>query len=152
LDKRLKRSPWLLEISAVPIYNPRIPSFLYVPFTANLESGSIIINWVEVRTSDPNVPFQVMVFESQPPEDCSDWEQEDLIRSSLVNQRVYKYIPSLSWLYQNHEKTPVLYGGVVLGQRPCRFDIPDNEEENYYNTPVTITITIHYIVTAESAT
>jgi hypothetical protein len=25
----------------------------------------------------PSVPFQVMVFESQPPEDCSDWEQED---------------------------------------------------------------------------
>jgi len=117
-------------------------------FIGDLEKNDILIISMHVHSSDPRIPYQVMLFYGDPPEDTMDWEYEDIIRMKPVRQRIFSYSPTNPLPYTVYGKNRQLHGGIVIGERPLRFDISYDDDKkkwvDYYQAVVHFTVTLRY--------
>ncbi|MFC2019518.1 tyrosine-type recombinase/integrase [Chloroflexota bacterium] len=113
-------------------------------FTIELQSDNVLIDSIQVRTSDPTAPYQLMLFESDPLQKPENWENEDSIQMRPVVQSTYTYPSYGPMPYTNRNKQKVLYGGIAVYQRPIRVDLltkSKREEQIAYTQRL-----IHYTV------
>jgi len=117
-------------------------------FTMALERHEVSIESLEVRTSDPSVPYRVMLFEGDLQGITGDYEQEDLLQMNSVRQRLYRYVPAVPLAYIDRDGENKLHGGIEIYSR----DIPvallgeDKKEERlvFCRHPVEFTIVLRY--------
>ena len=75
-------------------------------------SSQILIDSIQIRTSDPAVPYQLMLFEETPPDSITDCENEDIIQMEETTQRVYTWGRGFPVRYLNKEGAKQVYGGI----------------------------------------
>lgn len=117
-------------------------------FVVDTPSASILIEGIQVRTSDPNLPFKLMVFEKDPDQIDQDHEQEDIIQMEPVSRRTYNFSPGVPIKYVNQGGSNQLFGAIVVYQRPIpvallpgpkRQDLIDHLQQ-----PVRFFVTLQY--------
>ena len=114
-----------------------------------LQSNNILLESLEVRTSDPALSYQVMLFETDLSEDIGPWSEEDLIQmSEPVKQTIFFYQPAAPRPYVNRQQEPKLHGAVAVYERPVQIDLLEPEKREaqkaYFTRPVQFTITLRY--------
>lgn len=113
-----------------PLLDPKRPLVEEIsgaPFIMELESGSVMIESLQVRTSEPEVPFRLMLFGSDPRKMTGNIENEDMIRMDPVTQRVLSYPTEKALPYANREGLGELYGAIYLYSKPLMISIsPDD--------------------------
>ena len=138
-----------------PLLDPKSPFVEKVsgaPFIMELESGSVLIESLQVRTSEPEVPFRLMLFESDPRKMTGNIENEDMIRMDPVTQRVLSYPTGKVLPYANRDGLGELYGAIYLYFRPLVISIsPDDgwggKIMQRKKQPVNFTLTLRYQIT-----
>jgi len=118
-------------------------------FVLPLQSNNILLESLEVRTSDPTLSYQVMLFETDLSEDTGPWGKEDLIQiRGPVEQRVFLYQPASPRPYVNRQKEKKLHGAIAVHERSIPLDLLDpaktKELKAYFTQPVQFTITLRY--------
>jgi site-specific recombinase XerD len=117
-------------------------------FSLPVEAASILIESLQVITSDIRLPFQLMLFTDEAVTDTSEWDARNILHNEEVTQQLYSYLPAGPLPYTNAAKTNSVCGAIVLGQRPIRLDLnyQRNAEElrKYHVAPVTFKITMRY--------
>ena len=108
----------------------------------------MLIDSLQVTTSDVDLPYQVMLFIEPADEDTSAWESRNILPTKEVRKQLYSHIPPGPVPYTNLAKTSVVYGAICLGQRPVRFDLDYRDDaaalRDYHTAPVTLEITVRY--------
>jgi len=125
------------------------PGFMQPPqseyFTLDIKSNEILIESIQVYTTDPGVDFRFLLFPAKPPELPMEWDNEDLIRADWAKQRVYTYYSEKPLYYRDYEGSNRLHAGLHIGHRPLRFDLIDEKQKNaYYSAPVSYKIRLKY--------
>jgi hypothetical protein len=115
----------------------------------NVESGNILIENLQVRTSEPEVPFKLMLFESDPTKLHENIENEDMIRMDPVTQRILDYPTGKALPYTNRDGLGELYGAIHLYHRPLTISIsPEDKGDGKIiqrkKRLVCFTLTLHY--------
>ena len=116
-------------------------------FDIDLESDNVLIESIQVRSSDPEVPYRLFIFESHRIGDDFNTESEDLIQMDYENKRVYTYSRHIPLPYSDQDRQHKLHGAISIKQRFLRFDFygrHDRETIAYYEAPVNYTITLRY--------
>ena len=117
-------------------------------FTIELESDDILIESLQVRSSDPEVPYQLLLFETEPRQLSGELSSEDLIQMSPVKQRIYTYPAGGPIPYKNRDKMRKIYGGLGIGQRALLVDLlaeeTRQEQRAYLQRPVDFSINLRY--------
>ena len=105
-----------------------------------LESDDILIQSLRVRTSDPDVPYQLLLFETEPQQISGELSNEDVIQMNPVKQRVYTYPASGPIPYTNRDKARKLHRGLCISQRALLVDLLSEEtreeQKAYLQRPV----------------
>jgi site-specific recombinase XerD len=122
------------------------------PFTLELGSDSILIESLQVRTSEPEVPFRLMLFESDPRKITGNIENEDMIQMDPVTQRVLSYPIGKALPYMNRDGLEELYGAIYLYSRPLVISISPGDKGGgriiqRKKQPVNFTLTLRYQIT-----
>ncbi len=117
-----------------------------------LESGSVLIESLQVRTSEPEVPFRLMLFESDPRRMTGSIENEDMIRMDPVTQRVLSYPTGKALPYMNRNGLGELYGAIYLYSRPLMISISPGDKGGgriiqRKKQPVNFILTLRYRIT-----
>jgi hypothetical protein len=138
----IKLKPMPLErIQTPPPYWPKY-------FALDIERDSILIESIQVTTSDPEIPYRIRLFAMRPSEDTMDWEKEDLIGMKNKAQRVITFLPAKSLPYTDIDRQQQMHCAIEPLRRPIRVDLDyeDQREEliEYYQAPVTYQITLRY--------
>jgi hypothetical protein len=143
LDKKVKQGPGGVrrldniyhastELSLEPpLLDPKgsfVEKVSGAPFIMELEAGSILIESLQVRTSEPDVPFRLVLFESDPKKMTGNIENEDMIRMDPVTQRVLNYPTGKVLPYANRDGLGELYGAIYLYLRPLMLSISPNDK------------------------
>ncbi len=114
-------------------------------FTVDIDADVVFIESIEVFTTEPRIAYRLYLFAVKAPYDPLDWEYDDLIQAPEVKKRVYSRSLNPPLRYRNYDRTRKIYCGICMGRRPLRFDLDDEKEkEDYYEAPVTYTITLRY--------
>ncbi len=119
---------------------------IYQSFILDTLSSHILINTVQVRTSHPNVQYQLMLFEEIPPEEIGEWDNEDIIQMERVTQRVYTWGRGFLVPYRNREGKKQVYGGIGTGKKPTLFGMEEEEFSVYIRRPIQYEIRLQYRV------
>jgi len=135
-----------------PLLDPKRPfieEMFSAPFIMELKSGSVLIESLQVRTSAPEVPFRLMLFESDPRKMTGNIENEDMIRMDPVTQRVLNYPTGKALPYTNQDGLGELYGAIYLYSRPLTISISPEDKGGgriiqRKKQPVNFTLTLHY--------
>jgi integrase len=116
------------------------------PFDVNLIGQPVLIESIQVRCSDVDMPYQLMVFESAATGFSTSPEDEDIVRMESVNQRLFTYAPIRPLPYDDRDGVQQLHGGLAVGGRPLRFDLASDPHQSkvYYEAEVRFEITIRY--------
>lgn len=140
------------ELAVTPAkFDPRVS--LFPPgtggfFHMNLEADSILIESMQAHTSDPAVPYRLLLFDSDPHQCPDKWEDEDSIQMEPVTQRTYTYPAGRPIPYVNRDKENKLYGGIIVYQEPVPIELLAKEKEAelmaYSEHPVHFTIDLRY--------
>jgi hypothetical protein len=127
--------------------------FLYW-FDVELKASNIIIESIQIRTSDPAVPYVFILSESDPG-NWEEWEHRSMLPVSKVTQETFTVplgangVPYVNSLKQNR-----LFCGLVIffNERPYRFDIHTGTAmRDYYRRPITYKTTVRYMVNRSTA-
>jgi hypothetical protein len=117
-------------------------------FTIDLESDNILVESLQVHTSDPEVPYQLLLFETDPHQLSGELDHEDLVQMNPVNQRLYTYPPGRPMPYTNRDKTRKLHGGLCISVRPMPVELLAEETREklnaYLQRPVDFIVTLRY--------
>jgi len=117
-------------------------------FTVELESDDILIESLQVRSSDTEVPYQLLLFETEPRQLSGESSNEDLVQMGPVKQRIYTYPAGRPIPYKNRDKMKKIYGGLCIGQRALLVDLLSEEtrleQRSYLQQPVDFSITLRY--------
>jgi len=142
-----------------PLFDPK--SLLYKEvssalFTLGLESSSVLIESLQVRTSEPDVPFRLMLFESDPKKMTANIENEDVIRMNPVTQSVINYPTGKSLPYMNRASLGELYGAIYLYPRSLMLRISpadkgDGKIFQQRKQSINFVITLRYQTTSEKS-
>lgn len=142
-----------LVAKAVP-YSPPYPQPFWMnetesyPFTLELENDNILLESIVVRSSYPDGAYKLMLFESAPPDNPRNWENEDLIQmKEKIRRRVFThYFATGSSPYTDQDKSRKLHCGMVLSRRPLPF-LPSQDpklQKGFYKKEVVFTISVKY--------
>jgi len=125
-----------------------IPAGICGAFMAELDADRILIESMQVRSSDPSVPYRLMLFEDDPRKYTEDLENEDTIQMKPVKQRIYTYQPNSLVPYANEKKQGKLYGGICVYQRPIPINLLREDKKGeriaYLQRPVHFTVLLRY--------
>ncbi|MFC1991458.1 tyrosine-type recombinase/integrase [Chloroflexota bacterium] len=118
-------------------------------FTLEIASPRILIESLQVRTSEPDVPFKLMLFESDPGKISGNIENEDIVQMASVTQRILNYPIGKIMPYVNQKGRGEIYGAIYLHMRPLimvksRKRGGGGEITQHKNRPVSFTITLRY--------
>ena len=141
----------ILEVGATleaypPATEPSIiPGIDGAYLTLDIEGNEILIESLQVFTSDPDIPFRLLLFAARPRDDILDWCAEGLLQSDLDTRRIYTYRPERPLYYRDYEDSRKVHIGLHIGQRPLHFGLTnDDEKVAYYAAPVRYVITLKY--------
>ena len=104
----------LKPVSAEPQLKPT-PQGHY--FTLDLRSNEILIESIQVYTTDPSIGFRFSLFSTRPPDPIIEWDNEDLIQNHMMQQRVYTYYSEKPRYYWDYDEAHKLHAGLIIGQR-----------------------------------
>ena len=144
------------ELSLEPLlFDPKIPfseKVSGVSFTLELELDSILIESMQVRTSEPEVPFRLMLFESDPRRISGNIGNEDMIQMDPITQRVLSYPVGKALPYMNRDGIKELYGAISLYSRPLVMSISPGDKGvgriiQRKKQPVNFILTLRYQIT-----
>jgi hypothetical protein len=76
----------------------------------------VYIESLQVRTSDPGLPFGLAVFEHKP-ETGEEIEKEDVARIEIAKRRTVTWPAGAPFLYKNADGQNRLYGVLAIGHR-----------------------------------
>jgi integrase/recombinase XerD len=131
-----------------PLKSATEPAPTGVFFEVAIPSASVLVEGIQVRTSDPDLPFQLMVFENNPGQTNHDLEQEDIIQMEPVSRRSYNYSPGVPVKYINQEGSPKLFGAIVVYQRPLPVALLSESKRaallEHLQQPAKFSITLEY--------
>jgi len=151
IEARTKASKEILETETDLELRPASaePQFMQTPqgkyFTLDIRTNEILIESIQVYTTDPGISFRFLLFPARPPESIMEWGNEDLIRADMAKQRVYTYYFEKPLYYRNYEESHKVHAGLRIGQRPLRFDLIDEKQKKaYYEAPVSYKIRLRY--------
>lgn len=121
-------------------------------FNVEIKDSNILIESIRIRNSDPEVPFRLVLSESDL-QDSDDWEKQDMIHMRKpVTKAVYTY-PQVSTIvrYHNGSAQKKLFGAfyIYFNERPLRFDIYGDGNEavrDYFRKPITFEVTLRYLI------
>lgn len=167
LDKKVKQGPGdvrkldniyhaSIELSLEPpLLDPKRPFVKEVPgapFIMEFESDSVLIESLQVRTSEPEAPFRLMLFESDPRKMTGNIKNEDMIRMDPVTQRVLSYPTGKALPDANRDGLGKLYGAIYLYSRPLMISTSPEDEGGgriiqHKKQPVNFTLTLRYQIT-----
>ena len=127
---------------------PKVSLFTYDFFKMELENNSIVIENMQVRTSDPSAPFRLMLFDNDPDAAGTSWEEEDIIRMQPVTTRVYTFPGAQPQPYTNALGEKRLYGGIGVYQRNLPVELlgenRKKERLDYLAQIINFEITLRY--------
>jgi integrase/recombinase XerD len=83
-------------------------------FYLELPAPKVLIESLQVRTSDPSLPFRLLVLEHQPQKD-KDASREDVVRMEIGEQRTVTWPAATPFLYSNANGQNKLYGAIEIG-------------------------------------
>ncbi|MFC1982930.1 tyrosine-type recombinase/integrase [Chloroflexota bacterium] len=166
LDKKVKQGPKNMrkfdniyhtgiELSLEPpLINTKRPltdGVSVAPFIMELESSSVLIESLQVRTSEPEVPFRLMLFESDPRKVTGNIENEDMIRMDPVTQRILSYPTGKALPYMNRDGLRELYGAIYLYSGPLIISISPEDKGagriiQSKKQPINFTLSLRYQV------
>jgi len=119
-----------------------------VTFTLELTSASILIESLQVRTSEPEVPFKLMLFEMDPRKISGNFENEDSVHMEPVTQRMLDCSTAKLMPYINKDGREELHGAIYLYMRPLKMIVSRKTGEGlitqHKNRPVIFTISLRY--------
>ncbi len=132
--------------------NPLAGGVSGAPFILKLESDNILIESLQVRISEPEMPFRLLLFESDPRNMGENIDNEDLVRMEPVTQRVLSYPVGKVLPYTNREGHGLLYGAVYLYSGPVTLLIAPEDKETgravmERKQPVRFQISLRYQIT-----
>ncbi len=114
-------------------------------FTLDIRTNEILIESIQVYTTDTGIGFRFLLFPARPPDSIMEWDNEDLIRADMAKQRVYTYYSEKPLYYRNYEESHKLHAGLHIGHRALRFDLIDEKQKkDYYEAPVSYKIRLRY--------
>ena len=114
-------------------------------FTLDIEGNEILIESIQVYTTDTRIGFRFFLFPARPPDSIEEWDNDDLIRAGMAKQRVYTFYREKPPYYRDYEGSNKLHAGLHVGQRPLRFDlITEKQKKAYYTAPVSYKIRLKY--------
>ena len=139
------------EVELNPVWHypmqSAFPPNTCLPFTIPLQAGNILIESLQVRTSDPEILYRVMVFAGEAADDPMEWRRRSMIPVEESKREVFTFAGAAPLPYRSAE-TSCLYGGLSIGQRPVRFDLDydDNLDalKRYHTARVKYEITLRY--------
>ncbi|MFC1942937.1 tyrosine-type recombinase/integrase [Chloroflexota bacterium] len=141
------------SVKLKPLHRNRIedpPPFRPKYFAIDIESDSILIESIQVITSDPEIPYRLMLFAKKPPEDMLFWEHEELIKMKCKRQRVITFLPAKPLPYRDIDRQKQLHAAIGPLTRPIRVDLDYETERDelleYYYAPVTYRIVLRYLI------
>jgi len=107
-----------------------------------LESNTILIDRITVRPSDIGAPFDFLVFDR---EQQSEYQTgDDLIWKGSSNGPRLSWLPVRPELYRDRDGTKQLHVAIAVHDRLPRFDMEQQELDEYLKQPVTFTIMVRY--------
>lgn len=125
-----------------------LPHFRPKYFAIDTESDSILIESIQVTTSDPDIPYRIMLFAKRPPERTVEWEQEELIGMEMKRQRVITFLPDKPLPYTDIDRQRQLHAAIEPQRRSMRSDLnletQGDEFLEYFHAPVTYRIILRY--------
>jgi hypothetical protein len=144
------------------MYNSR---FQY-PFNIEVKTSRILIESLQIRTSDPEVPFRFILSESNL-HVCNDWEQRDMLQLPEISRETLTVPLGAVIPYMNRLRQTKLFCGLVIffNRRPYHFDLQPEEDvklkepgiydfnngnynkkvRDYFRKPIAFTITVRYL-------
>ncbi len=127
---------------------PRVPVLTFGFFEMDIMSDSIIIESLQIRTSDPSAPLKLMLFESNPTTEGFSWQEEDIIQMKPVTTRIYTFPATQPQPYRNAPAEKKLYGGVGIYPRHLPVALLDarrkSERLDYLKKEIDFEITLRY--------
>ena len=126
------------------------PPFWPKYFAIDIECDSILIESIQVTTTDPEIPYRIMLFAKRPSKHISEWEQEELIGMEMKAQRVITFLPARPLPYTDIDRQKQLHAAIQPHRRPIRVDLDYKIERDklmeYYYAPVTYRIVLRYLM------
>jgi hypothetical protein len=113
-------------------------------FVVPLQDWNIAIDRIEVRTPDVLVPYQLLLFETDPGNDSGDWEYHDILRLDPFQGRLMAHTPPQPVPYRNADRKNIAYAALCVGQHPYRFDLSAEQLVDYSERPVIFEVRIRY--------
>ena len=139
-----------------PIANPHKPDTFTIKHKESdvcilkIERKSILIQSLQLRTSDPKVPYQLMLFESDPRKLVGRVEQEDMIQMESVTQRIYTYPVGNPLPYINRDGKKALHVAICVFARNLPIDFLTgeltNKRKEYLKHAINFILTLRYSV------
>jgi len=119
----------------------------YAFFSIDITDTKIIIDNLKLQTSDPSLPFKLMLFNNNP-DTISDWQDRDLVGMGMVNRPVINYRPPGNGEYENLDGEPKLHGGIEIGQRSTPIELLSSERKgdraDWQASPASFTVNLRY--------
>jgi integrase len=112
-----------------------------------IAGDAILIDSIQVRSSDSHIEYQLSFFESEPPEDTTEWENEDVLKMGQVTGRVYTHSHNGPLPYTNQSGQSLIFGALAIAHRPIKHEIDPLDTaatKTYYQKPITFTITVRH--------
>jgi hypothetical protein len=135
------------------VYSDLITPLTYGFFSIDLAARHILLSVLRVRTDDPELRYQVMLFEGKP--DNENYAYEDLIQMEAVQQRIYQFAPERPLEITNPEGVVKLWFGLGVHQRNIPIDMLSSdragERKRLYKKPVNFEVSVYYRVKKVSA-
>lgn len=139
-----------------PVTDPRRPNAFTIKHkegdicSFNLKCESILIQSLQIRTSDPEVPYQLMLFECDPRKLSGRVEEEDMIQMEPITQRIYTYPHGNPLPYVNRDGGKNLHVAIFVFARNIPIDYLvgelNDERGKFLGQAVNFTLTLRYRV------
>lgn len=108
----------------------------------SLLANTILIDRIIVQPSDTGAPFEFKVFDRE--QQSAYPGDEDLVLERSSDGRRLRWVPVRPELYQDGDGSKRLHCGIVLRERHIRFDLGEQELQDYLQLPVTFRVTLRY--------
>jgi site-specific recombinase XerD len=112
------------------------------------ESSEIEIMSIEITNSDADVGYMLLLFVNEAPYEIGEWDTEKIWASGIVKSRLHTFKFRDGLNYKDFSKTNLIHGGLELGYRPMRCDLPFEEDSRkmreYYTKPIELDVVVRY--------
>lgn len=108
----------------------------------SIPSNDLWIDSVTITTSHPKSQYKFLIFDRKQPPDF--YNEEDIFWDQEGSGHKATYVEPKPQIYHDADACKHLHCGLVHEGHPRRFDIEEQELEDYFREPVTYTVTVEY--------